>query len=191
MIKKIKPVLVFFCLLPILYLIYAAFTDNLGANPIEELLRQTGFWTLIFLVATLSISPIRKFSGWNKIIQFRRMIGLFTFFYAFLHFGVYLGLDRFFEWPEIVEDISKRPFITIGFSAFILLIPLAITSTKGWIRRLGKKWKKLHYLVYLVAVLGVVHFWWLVKKDITEPMIFAIIFTALFGIRTIKSQKRK
>jgi len=186
MTKKLKPILFFLLFLPALYLIYAAFTDNLGANPIEELLHETGFWTLTLLMISLSVSPLRKLTGWNKIIQFRRMIGLFSFFYAFLHFGIYLGLDSFFEWSEVVEDLSKRPYITIGFSAFVLLIPLTITSTKGWIRKLGKKWQKLHKLVYLITILGVIHFWWLVKKDISEPLIFACILLFLFSVRWIK-----
>ena len=189
MTKTLKPMLFIFSTLPACYLVYSAFMDKLGANPIEELLHETGFWTITFLFLTLSISPLRKLTGWNKVIQFRRMVGLFSFFYAFLHFGVYLGLDSFFEWPEIVEDLSKRPYITIGFSAFVLLVPLALTSTKGWIRRLGKKWQKLHRLVYLIAVLGVIHFWWLVKKDITEPLIFAVILLILFALRLIRIKK--
>ena len=191
MTKSIKPIFLILSLLPATYLVYAAFTDNLGANPIEELLHETGFWTLAFLVFTLTISPLRKLTGWNKVIQLRRMIGLFSFFYAFLHFGVYLGLDGFFEWSEIVDDISKRPYITIGFTGFILLIPLTVTSTKGWIKRLGKKWQKLHRLVYLIAVLGVIHFWWLVKKDITAPLIFAVILAVLFSLRWIIFKKSK
>ncbi len=187
--KKLKPLVFILVLIPAFYLTYAAFTDNLGANPIEELLHATGFWTLVFLFLTLSITPLRKLTGWNKVIQFRRMIGLFSFFYAFLHFGVYLGLDSFFEWAEIAEDLTKRPYITIGFSAFVLLIPLTVTSTKGWIRRLGKRWQKLHKLIYPIAVLGVIHFWWLVKKDITEPLIFGIILIILFAIRYFKLKK--
>jgi sulfoxide reductase heme-binding subunit YedZ len=189
-IKIIKPLLFIFSALPAGYLIYALFTENLGANPIEKLLHETGFWTLTFLLITLSITPLRKLTGWNKTIQFRRMIGLFSFFYAFMHFAVYLGLDRIFEWSEIVEDLSKRPYITIGFTAFIMLIPLTVTSTKGWIRKLGKKWQKLHRLIYLIAVLGVIHFWWLVKKDISEPLIFALILVTLFGLRWVLSRKK-
>ena len=173
-------------LIPILNLIYGIFTNNLGANPIEYILHSTGFWTLTFLVITLSITPIRKLTKWNKTIQFRRMLGLFAFFYVFLHFGIYLGIDRFFEWQEIVEDIFERPYITVGFTAFILLIPLTVTSTKGMIRRLGKRWQKLHRLIYAIAVLGVIHFWWLVKKDITEPLIFAVIIVILFILRNKK-----
>ena len=187
--KTLKPLLFILLLLPAIYLVYAAFTDDLGANPIEKLLHETGFWTLTFLILTLTISPLRKLTSWNKLIQFRRMIGLFTFFYAFLHFGVYLGLDSFFEWSEIVEDLTKRPYITIGFTAFILLIPLAVTSTKGWIRKLGKRWQKLHKLIYVIAVLGVIHFWWLVKKDITEPLIFVLILIVLFTVRWVKIEK--
>lgn len=177
-------------LLPALYLIYGIFTNGLGANPIEYILHSTGFWTLTFLMITLSITPIRKIKKLNGLIKYRRMLGLFAFFYAFLHFSIYLGIDRFFEWDEITKDIFKRPYITVGFTAFLMLIPLAITSTKKMIRRLGKKWKSLHKLIYGIAVLGVIHFWWLVKKDITEPVIFAIILTILFLIRFIISARK-
>ncbi|NQV13834.1 sulfoxide reductase heme-binding subunit YedZ [bacterium] len=170
-------------LLPVAYLIFGLVGDKLGANPIETLLHKTGFWTLTFLMITLSVSPVRKLSNWNKIIKFRRMLGLFAFFYACLHFTIYLGLDRQFEWQEIVEDLSKRPYITIGFTALVMLVPLAITSTKGWIRKLGKRWQKLHRLIYVIATAGVVHFWWLVKKDITEPLIFALILSLLMTFR--------
>jgi sulfoxide reductase heme-binding subunit YedZ len=140
---------------------------------------------------TLSVTPIRRISGFNKIIKLRRMLGLFAFYYVFLHFSVYLGLDRLLDWNEIVEDIAKRPYITVGFSAFLMLIPLALTSTKGWIRRLGKRWQKLHRLIYVVAVFGVIHFWWLVKKDITDPLIFAVILTILFAIRIFYNLKKR
>lgn len=176
-------------LVPIFYLIYGIFNNGLGANPIEYILHSTGFWTLTFLIITLTITPLRKIKGLNKIIQLRRMLGLFAFFYAFLHFSIYLVIDRFFEWDEIYKDIFKRPYITIGFSAFLLLFPLAITSTKKMIRRLGKKWQSLHRLIYTIAVLGVIHFWWLVKKDITEPVIFALILAFLFIIRIYLSRK--
>ena len=132
---------------------------------------------------TLSITPLRKIKGLNKLIQLRRMLGLFAFFYVCLHFSIYLGIDRYFEWGEIVKDITARPYITVGFTAFLLLFPLAFTSTKKSMRKLGKRWVKLHRLIYIVAILGVIHFWWLVKKDITEPLIFAVILAVLFALR--------
>ncbi|MCB0281594.1 MAG: sulfoxide reductase heme-binding subunit YedZ [Calditrichae bacterium] len=181
--RLIKIFIFFLSLFPTFYLVYGTFTDNLGANPIEKILHETGFWALIFLMITLSVTPLRKIKGLNKIINLRRMLGLFAFFYVVLHFLVYLGLDRLLDWDEIVKDITKRPYITVGFSAFLMLIPLAVTSTKGWMKKLGKRWQKLHRLIYVAGVLGVIHFWWLVKKDITDPLIFAIILTGLLGIR--------
>jgi len=189
--RWIKPPIFIAALLPFTNLIYGFFTDNLGPNPIEKIEHETGFWALTFLMITLSVTPIKRLTGWTKINSLRRPLGLFAFFYVFLHFCIYLGLDRFFDWQEIVEDISKRPYITVGFSAFLMLIPLAITSTKGWIRKLGKKWTKLHRLVYVIAVFGVIHFWWLVKKDISEPLIFAVILTVLLGIRLFYTQKKR
>jgi sulfoxide reductase heme-binding subunit YedZ len=189
---KILKILVFIAaLLPLANLVYGFFTDNLGANPIEKILHQTGYWALTLLLVTLAITPLRKITRWNRIINFRRMIGLFAFFYACLHFTVYLVLDRQLYWSEIVDDISKRPYITVGFSALVLLIPLAVTSTKGWIRKLGKTWTKLHRLIYLIAIAGVVHFWWQVKKDISEPLIFALILTALLLFRMAMLVKKK
>lgn len=172
-----------FSLFPTFYLVYGVFTDKLGANPIEKILHESGFWALTFLMITLSVTPLRKIKGLNKIIDLRRMLGLFTFYYVTLHFLVYLGLDRLLNWDEIVKDVTKRPYITVGFSAFLMLIPLAITSTKGWIRKLGKRWQKLHRLIYVAAIFGVIHFWWLVKKDITDPLIFAVVLFGLLGIR--------
>ena len=181
--KATKLLVFLFSFLPFLNLVYGIFTDNLGANPIEYVLHSTGFWTLTFLVITLTITPLRKIKRLNKLIQFRRMLGLFAFFYSFLHFGIYLGIDRFFEWAEIVKDLTERPYITIGFTAFILLMPLTLTSTKKSIRKMGKRWTKLHRLIYIIVVLGVLHFWWLVKKDITEPLIFAVIIIMLLALR--------
>lgn len=186
----IKPVVFILSLVPFLHLVYGIFYDTLGANPIEYVLHSTGFWTLSFLMITLSVTPLRKIKGLNKLIQLRRMLGLFAFFYVFLHFSIYLGIDRFFAWQEIIKDISKRPYITVGFTAFLMLIPLALTSTKKSIRKLGKKWTKLHSLIYPAAVLGVIHFWWLVKKDITEPLIFAVILTILFAVRIFINRRK-
>ena len=175
---------------PVAYMIYGVLNDQLGANPVEKLLHLSGFWALTFLIITLAVSPVRKLSHWNKIIKFRRMLGLFAFFYAVLHFLIYLTLDRQLNWPEIVEDISKRPYITVGFTALVLLIPLAVTSTKGWMRRMGKRWQKLHRLIYLITMAGVIHFWWLVKKDISEPLIFAAVFTGLMLFRLPEFYKK-
>ena len=170
-------------LLPLAYVIYGILTDNLGANPIEKMEHLTGLWALIFLMASLSVTPLRKISGWNKIIRLRRMLGLFVFFYALIHFGIYLGLDRFLIWPDIKKDLTKRPYIIVGFSALLLLLPLVFTSTKKSIRRLGKKWIKLHRLVYVIALLAVLHFWWLVKADIFYPALFAVLYLLLMAVR--------
>jgi sulfoxide reductase heme-binding subunit YedZ len=166
--------------------------DQLGANPIEKITRTTGYWTLTLLLVTLSATPLRRVLGWPWLGRFRRMLGLFAFFYGCLHFLTYLVLDQFFDWPGIVKDIAKRPYITVGFTAFLLLIPLAVTSTDGMIRRLGgKRWRRLHRLVYVIAIGGVVHFWWLVKKDITAPAADAAILAALLGFRVIDAVRRR
>jgi len=171
------------CLLPLGRLIALGFSGGLGANPIEFITRSTGTWTLVGLMVTLSITPLRRLSGWAGLIRYRRMLGLFTFFYVCLHFVTYIWLDQFFEPAAIVKDIIKRPFITVGFSAFVLLIPLAATSTRAMIRRLGRRWQQLHRLVYAIAILGVVHYLWLVKKDLTEPLIYGAVLTLLLLMR--------
>jgi sulfoxide reductase heme-binding subunit YedZ len=175
------------CLIPAGRLAYGAFTDNLTANPIEYITLQTGFWTLTLLMITLAISPLRRITGWNRIIQLRRPIGLFAFFYVVLHFLTYVTLDRWFDFSTIAEDIAERPYITVGFTAFLLLIPLAITSTKGWIRRLGKRWSLIHRAIYFAAALGVLHFYWKksAKSDVAEPLIFAGILAVLLLARVI------
>jgi sulfoxide reductase heme-binding subunit YedZ len=173
-------------LIPVGKLVWLGLDDGLGANPIEKITRTTGYWTLTFLLITLAASPLRRLSGWGWPLRFRRMLGLFAFFYACLHFLTYLVLDQFFDWPAIVKDIAKRPYITIGFPAFLLLIPLAVTSTNAMVRRLGgQRWKQLHRLVYVIAIAGVVHFWWLVKKDISEPVQFAVVLAVLLGFRLL------
>lgn len=179
-------------LLPLARLVWLGANDGLGANPIEFITHSTGTWTLVGLLTTLSITPLRKISGWNWLIRLRRMLGLFTFFYACLHFTTYIWLDQFFDLQMVVKDVIKRPFITVGFLAFVLLIPLAVTSTNAMMKRLGgKKWQKLHRLIYAIAVLGVVHYWWLVKKDITQPLVYALVLAALLGIRLVfKAQLR-
>jgi sulfoxide reductase heme-binding subunit YedZ len=179
-------------LIPLFNLIGNGVLDQLGANPIEKITRTTGYWTLTLLLVTLSATPLRRVLGWIWIGRFRRMLGLFAFFYGCLHFLTYLVLDQFFDWPGIVKDIAKRPYITVGFTAFLLLIPLAVTSTDGMIRRLGgKRWRRLHRLVYVIAIGGVVHFWWLVKKDITAPAADAAILAALLGFRVIDAVRRR
>lgn len=157
--------------------------DRLSANPIEEIMHRLGWWGLVFLVASLAVTPLRRLTGWNRIIRYRRFLGLWAFGYLTAHFLTYLVLDQFFAWPYIVEDIVERPFILSGFAAWLLLIPLAATSTKGWIRRLGKRWSRLHKLVYVSAVLGLLHFYWKVKADTREPLVFALIVLTLFILR--------
>ena len=172
------------CLTPALLLGRRGFNRGLGANPIEFITHATGDWTLRFLAITLAVTPLRKLLRWPELVRFRRMFGLFTFFYGCLHFLTYVWLDKFFDLAEIAKDIIKRPFITVGFTAFILLVPLAITSTVGWIRRLGgKRWQMLHRLVYVSAVAGVVHYYWLVKSDITWPVFYGAIVTLLLAYR--------
>jgi len=169
---------------PLAYLAWGAWARALGANPIETITRETGVWTLRFLLLTLAATPLRRWTGWNDAIKFRRMLGLFAFFYGSLHLGTYLWLDQFFDGAAIIKDIYKRPFITAGVTAFTLMLPLALTSTAGMIRRLGgKRWRQLHRLAYGSAVVGVVHYWWLVKADIRPPRNYAIILAVLFASR--------
>lgn len=168
---------------PLLWTSVRFVTDDLGANPVEAVLHWAGRWALILILVGLSISPIRRISGWNQIIKVRRPIGLFAFFYASLHFLLYLGLDQGFAWPYIVEDVTERPFITSGVAAFLLLVPLALTSTKGWIRRLGKRWRRLHRLVYPAAILGTLHFFWKVKADTFWPLLAAGVLAVLLLAR--------
>jgi sulfoxide reductase heme-binding subunit YedZ len=184
----IKPLSVFVfgaCLAPLGLLAWDGYMDNLGANPIEAITRATGKWTLIFLLITLAVTPLRRISGWKSLIKFRRMLGLYAFFYACLHFTTYVWLDQFFELPSIVKDIAERPFITVGFTSFVLLIPLAVTSTSGMIRRLGKRWQQLHRLVYISAIGGVLHFLWLVKADIRRPVLYGSILALLLACRFV------
>jgi methionine sulfoxide reductase heme-binding subunit len=172
------------CLLPLAWLVWAAFANRLGANPISEITNQTGTWTLRFLVLTLAITPLRRITGWNTLVRYRRMLGLFAFFYGALHLTTYVWLDQFFDAAHIVKDVTKRPFITAGFTAFVLMVPLALTSTAASIRRLGgRRWQTLHRLVYVSAALGVVHYWWLVKADISRPLTYGAILAVLFGAR--------
>ena len=170
-------------LLPLARLFWLGFNDDLTANPIEFIERSTGTWALICLMVALAMTPVRLISGISWPIQLRRMAGLFMFFYACLHFATYLWLDHWFDWNEISKHIIEHPYVLVGFSAFVLSIPLALTSNNAMMRLLGARWKRLHYSAYLIAILGVLHFWWLVKKDIREPLFYAIVLATLLGIR--------
>lgn len=172
------------CLTPLIRLIWKGLHDGLGANPIEFITLSTGTWTLVYLLATLAITPLRKLIGQAWLIRFRRLIGLFAFFYAALHFTTYVWLDKFFDFSEMLKDVAKRPFITAGFTAFLLLIPLAATSTAGSIRKLGgRNWQLLHRLIYVSALSAFVHFWWKVKADTRQPAVYAAILAVLLGYR--------
>ncbi|RUQ31870.1 MAG: protein-methionine-sulfoxide reductase heme-binding subunit MsrQ [Candidatus Competibacteraceae bacterium] len=179
----VKPLVFLMSLLPLAWIGWLAWQGELGANPVETLSHRTGDWSLRFLLLTLAVTPVRRWTGWNRLQQFRRMLGLFAFFYVSLHFAVYLIFDQFFDWTAIVADVIKRPYITVGFAAFLLLIPLAITSTHGMMRRLGRNWQRVHRLVYLIAVLGVLHYAWLVKADLTEPLLYGGALAVLLGYR--------
>jgi sulfoxide reductase heme-binding subunit YedZ len=180
----IKPFVFLTCLSPVIWLVYGVFAGALGANPIETILRDLGDWTLRFLLLGLAISPLRRLSGWAWVMRYRRMIGLFAFFYGVLHLSIYIGIDHFFDWATIWKDIVKRPYITIGMTALVLLTPLAVTSPKIMVRKLGgARWKKLHKLVYPIAIMGVVHFYLLVKADVREPLIYGAILLILLGER--------
>ena len=196
----LKPVLFLVSLGPFGWLVWAALTGNLSANPLSDLTLETGIWTLRFICLTLALTPLRRITGWNPFIRFRRMAGLFAFFYGSLHFLTYAIADRFasLDFPDgmlalstarnlltsIGEDVYKRPYITVGFTAFTLMVPLAVTSTAGMIRRLGgKRWNRLHRLIYLTGMLAVVHYYWLVKADVRRPLIYGAVVGALLGVR--------
>jgi sulfoxide reductase heme-binding subunit YedZ len=185
--SKWAKILVFFLAsIPFLLLVWRSFRGDLTANPVEFFQHQTGDWTLRFLVFTLSITPLRKLFNLPELIRFRRMLGLFAFFYVCLHFLTYLGPDQSFNLAGMSKDVVKRPFITVGFAAFVLLIPLAITSSAGWIRRLGgKRWQALHRSIYGCAILGVVHYYWLVKSDVRKPLFYGLLVAILLAWRLI------
>ena len=189
----LKAALFLICLVPVLHLGWGALHDELGANPIEFAIRELGDWTLNFLLITLAVSPLRKLTSWHWLIRLRRMLGLYVFFYAVLHLTTYLWLDQFFDWQAIARDIVKHPFITIGMSAFVLLVPLALTSSNAMIRRLGgKRWQQLHRAIYVIAIFGVVHYWWMVKKDISQPLLYALMLAVLLGVRALwREQERR
>jgi len=182
--KWTKVVVFLLCLVPLGAVLWRGFHQDLGLNPVQFVEHATGDWILRFLVITLAITPLRKILHLPQLIRFRRMMGLFAFFYACLHFSTWLGVDRYFDWNGIVDDISKRPFITVGFTGFVLMIPLAITSTAGWIRRMGgKRWQLLHRAVYFSAIAGVIHYYWLVKSDVRKPLEYAFLVGILLAWR--------
>lgn len=190
---KFNKILIFInSVVPLALLALDGIRGNLGANPVEYFLRTTGVLTLVFLMITLAVTPLRKMYGWNSLVKFRRMLGLFAFFYGFLHLITYSIFDKSFNFPAIAEDVWQRPFIAVGMLAFFLLIPLAVTSTNGMIKRLGgKNWAKLHKLTYLIAILGVIHFWMIVKSDLKYPFLFAFILAILLGYRIYDKYKPK
>lgn len=180
-----KPIVFVLCLVPFAWLLLRGLTGQLGVNPIEEIALFTGRWTLRFLLVTLAVTPVRRVCSWNGAIRYRRMLGLFAFFYASLHLLTYVVIDQFFDWRTIVEDVTERPFIMAGAAAFLLLLPLAITSTQGWVRRLGRRWARLHMLIYPAAILAVTHFIWKVKSDLGSPLRYAAILAALLAFRVV------
>ncbi len=185
--KIIKAGLFLLACVPFLRLIIFAYLDQLGANPLEAITRNTGDWTLYMLCITLSITPLRRLSGWNWLLAMRRMLGLFTFFYASLHFLAFYWFDHFFDVQAMLIDVLKRPFIAMGFATFLLLLPLAITSTNSIMRRLGKRWKTLHQLIYLIILTGLVHFWWMRagKQNFAQPLLITVIAVVLLGSRVV------
>jgi methionine sulfoxide reductase heme-binding subunit len=190
--KWAKVFLFLLCLVPLLNIAWRAYRGDLTANPVEFLQHQTGDWTLRFLIFTLCITPFRKVLNLPELIRFRRMLGLFAFFYVCLHFLTYLGPDQSFSLAGMTKDVVKRPFVTVGFAAFILLIPLAITSTAGWVRRLGgKRWQALHRSIYASAILGVIHFYWLVKSDVREPLFYGVLVGILLAWRLVNWLSRR
>ena len=188
-----KPLLFAACLLPFVFVVTDALeiTGRLGANPVEEILDRFGNWGLRLLMITLAVTPLRRLTGFNWLLRFRRMLGLFAFFYVLLHFLTWFWLDQGMLMSAIVEDVVERPFITIGFAAFLLLVAMAVTSTSGMRRRMGRRWDRLHSGIYAAAVLGVAHFWWQVKQDIAEPVIYAAILAALLGARAWWTLRRR
>lgn len=187
--KIVKAVVFALALLPLMRLIALGFMDDLGANPVEFVIRSNGTWALTFLMMTLSITPLRKITGMNWLQALRRMLGLYAFFYAVLHFLSYVWLDQWFDWASIVKDVAKHRYVLVGFTGFLCLIPLAVTSTNAMMRRLGRNWQTLHRLVYVIGVLGVVHYWWLVKKDLTQPLIYAAVLGLLLAYRLLKAER--
>ena len=189
--RWLKSLLFVICLLPVANLAYGVLTSSISGDPVETMTEVTGQWGLRFLLLTLSITPLRKILKLADLVKFRRMLGLFAFFYAFCHLNVYIVFDQFFDWPEIWRDTVEKKFVFAGMLAIILMIPLAITSTNGWIKRLGgKRWQRLHRLVYIIAIAAVVHFIWLVKADLTQPLIYTLILIFLLGFRLFQKFRK-
>ncbi|HSP98854.1 MAG TPA: protein-methionine-sulfoxide reductase heme-binding subunit MsrQ [Candidatus Dormibacteraeota bacterium] len=186
-----KKSLVALALLPAAWLAVGAWRDALGANPIEAITHATGLWGLRFLLASLAITPLRRLSGWNWLISYRRTLGLLAFTYAMLHVATFVVLDHYFDWTAIVADVRKRPYVTAGALAFTCLVPLALTSTRGWIRRLGKRWTTLHRLAYVAAIAVVIHYWWLVKADVRAPLWYGAALALLLLARTAPVARRR
>ena len=190
--RVFKPAVFLACLTPLALLLYHFFSDQLSANPVEDITNTTGIWTLRFIVITLAITPLRWLTGINQLINYRRPIGLFAFFYGSLHFTVFFFLDHQFDFAAMWQDVVKRPYITAGFTAFVLMIPLAITSTTGWIRRLGgRRWNLLHRLIYITALAAVLHYFWKVKLDATYPIYYGIGVATLLGVRLWRNYRPK
>nr|WP_236593855.1 protein-methionine-sulfoxide reductase heme-binding subunit MsrQ [Burkholderia gladioli] len=188
-----KPVVFLAGLFPLARLVVLGFTGGLGANPIEFVTRSTGLWTLVILCVTLAVTPLRRLTGINALLRLRRMIGLFAFFYALLHFTTYFWFDKWFDLPAILKDVFKRPFITVGFAAFLLLIPLALSSPRAAARRLGRHWQRLHRLIYAIAVLAILHFWWMRagKHDLALPKLYGAIVLVLLGWRVVAALRAR
>jgi len=188
--KFSKPAVFIVALLPAAWIAWQFFHDKLGANPIRELEIQTGLWTLRLLAITLAITPVRRAFGWNWLAKYRRMLGLFTFFYATVHLSMWSFVDWFFAWGDMWQEIVKHKYILIGMLTWLIMVPLAITSTKGWVRRLGKRWAKLHRLVYVAAITGTIHYLWAVKKDTFFPVVYLAVFTLLLAYRAIDARRK-
>jgi methionine sulfoxide reductase heme-binding subunit len=187
-----KALIFVLCLVPAAHLAWQFYMQDLTANPVEFITHKTGDWTIRFLMITLAVTPLRLLFHQPQLTRFRRMLGLFAFFYAMLHFTTWFCLDKFFDFQEMEKDILKRPFITLGLAAILLMIPLAITSTNGWVRRLGfKRWQWLHRAIYLIALLGVIHYYWLVKSDVRLPLLYAAIWAALMAVRIVDWTRRR
>ncbi|MGH7675844.1 MAG: sulfite oxidase heme-binding subunit YedZ [Gemmatimonadales bacterium] len=188
--RAAKPAVLLMCLVPLGLIVADALLGRLPAEPIKNITHRTGVWGLTFLTITLAVTPLRRITGWNALAGYRRMLGLVAFTYLTTHFLIYLVLDQFFAWPYIIEDIAERPYITVGFTGFVLLIPLALTSTAAAIRRLGKKWVRLHSLIYVTALAGVVHFMWSQKADVRRPTIYGLVLIGLLAMRLIPRRHR-
>lgn len=191
--KFLKPVVFVAALLPLAWLVYRGVMGQLGANPVEAVIRDLGDWALRFLLITLAISPLFKLTGWGVLMSLRRMLGLYAFFYLTLHLGAYIGIDQFFDFAAILKDILRHKFITIGMLAFVLMVPLALTSTNKMIKRLGgARWRKLHQLIYIIAPLAVLHYYWMAKADKSQPLLYAVLLGGLFFLRfVVKSRARQ